>query len=545
MWVTEGGKQMKNLSIKPVLCRASAVVFLAAALSGSAAMVSLADNSAPDDGRITKIQATTVPNYYGYKVSTIDITYQEGTDLSGVRLEDYAVYDRGFNNPEFGKLKLNGIRVSGNTVTLTADLDTDKVTDRTRETYGTLCTSSNWYIDKKGGIHYGTEASTDALGITIQPNTLKKGLQWRKNMDLILTTNGEALSDGVAMTDGAGKMLDNTVWAETICSGLEDVELRMVDIGWQCNKYSLLGRKGEVPVYVMLPDNYDPNRETPYEVIDYQCGGGVCYWETTGGAETPANNLGCNVVYDTMMSKWHELYPDAIIMSVNVHSSPITNSAAEIAGALDYAVRNWNADKDRIAVVGNSQGTLICSDLIRQRPDLVAAFIECNGNFGAMTSADTIDGTLANSSLRKWTADEVNAVVNNGVALWMFNGETDGDNPAAQQDVINVMKDLYRQAGKNEEWIDLFVRASGLQSWKFKYWGETDHSVTKVVAWNYLDHPYTDVWENQRALRAGDTYTFTGKESTYKHYDKTMDYTYRVYPESVAEWLRKIFDAQK
>ena len=171
--------------------------------------------------------------------------------------------------------------------------------------------------------------------------------------------------------------------------------------------------------------------------------------------------------------------------------------------------------------------------------------IECNGNFGAMTSADTIDGTLANSSLRKWTADEVNAVVNNGVALWMFNGETDGDNPAAQQDVIKVTKDLYRQAGKNEEWIDLFVRASGLQSWKFKYWGETDHSVTKVVAWNYLDHPYTDVWENQRALRAGDTYTFTGKESTYTHYDKTMDYTYRVYPESVSEWLRKIFDAQK
>ena len=35
-------------------------------------------------------------------------------------------------------------------------------------------------------------------------------------------------------------------------------------------------------------------------------------------------------------------------MSVNVHSSTVENSAKEIAGVLDYAIENWNADKDRI-----------------------------------------------------------------------------------------------------------------------------------------------------------------------------------------------------
>ena len=29
----------------------------------------------------------------------------------------------------------------------------------------------------------------------------------------------------------------------------------------------------------------------------------------------------------------------------------------------------------------------------------------------------------------------------------MFNGETDGDNPAAQQDIIEIVKNLYRETG--------------------------------------------------------------------------------------------------
>lgn len=85
-----------------------------------------------------------------------------------------------------------------------------------------------------------------------------------------------------------------------------------------------------------------------------------------------------------MMTEWHRQMPDAIIMSVNVHSSTVENSAKEIAGVLDYAIENWNADKDRIILVGNSQGTLISSDVIRQRPDLVAGYVECNGNLGGM-----------------------------------------------------------------------------------------------------------------------------------------------------------------
>ena len=57
--------------------------------------------------------------------------------------------------------------------------------------------------------------------------------------------------------------------------------------------------------------------------------------------------------------------------------------------------------------------------------------MECNGNLGGMASADAVDGTLANSSLGSWTEEEVQAMIDNEVSVWMFNGETDGDNPAA------------------------------------------------------------------------------------------------------------------
>ena len=504
--------------------------------------------AAPSAEAITSIQATTTPNFYGHKVASVAITYEEGTDLSGVTLADYAVYDRGFNNPDYGQLELTDISVSGNVVTLYTDLGTDKVTDRSRETYGTLCTSSNWYVDSEGVIHCdapegGEEAGAwqDALGTTIEPNTINKGLQWRENMDLILCVNGASLAEGIPSTDGAGQMLEDTVWEETILGGgLDEVVLEMVDVGEAAPSYTMLGDQGEVPVHVIYPEGYDADRAEPYPTIVYQCGGGVCYWEVTDGSTTAANNLGCNVVYDEMMTGWHAAMPDAIVMSVNVHSSPIDVSAAEICGVLDYAIANWNVDPDGIIIVGNSQGTLISSDVIRQRPDLIAGFVECNGNLGGMATADAVDGTLANSSLGSWTEAEVQAMIDNEVSVWMFNGETDGDNPAAQQDVIEIVKDLYREAGQTEEWIDEHVRASGLQSWKFKAWGETDHSVTKVVASCYLDAPYTVVWEGQADLSVGDNYTYSGQEESYEKYQYTLDYQYTVYPESVSEWAQLV-----
>ncbi|MDD6212047.1 MAG: hypothetical protein PUB22_02690, partial [Clostridiales bacterium] len=494
----------------------------------------------------TSIQATTEPNFYGHKVSTVEITFAEDTDAETLAAATFTLYDRGSANPQFGKVKITDVDVVGKTVFLNIDQGSDKVTDRSRNSFGTLNTTG-WYADLEGNIYCGTEQTTDALGKTIYPNTAKKTCQGRE-LDLILCINETDITEGIMSTDGAGHKLADTVWQDTIKIGLEEVQTVMVDVGWEAKGYTLVNNEGKVPVQIIYPEGYDVNRKEAYPVVVYQCGGGVCYWELTDtsveGVLAPAHNLGCNAVYDNMMTEWHAEYPEAVVMAVNVHSTDTPNAAREIAGVLDYGIANWNLDRDKILIVGNSQGTLIGSDVIRQRPDLIGAYLECNGNFGANIAVTGTDGTLANSSLGSWTEEEINNIIANNVSVWMFNGETDGNNPGVQQDTIKVYSDLFRKAGKSEQWIADHVRASGLQSWKFKEWGETDHSVTKVVAWNYIANPYNDPNEGGKTLAVGDTYKFAGKEESYAYYEYTMDYDYTVYEESVAEWVSNLFNGE-
>ena len=81
-------------------------------------------------------------------------------------------------------------------------------------------------------------------------------------------------------------------------------------------------------------------------------------------------------------------------------------------------------------------------------------------------------------------------MIDNQVAVWFINGETDVAHPAVQQDAYTILKREYKAAGMSDEWIDQYLRASGYQSWNFKAWGETDHSCTKITAWYYLQNAY-------------------------------------------------------
>mgnify|MGYP007056275131 CR=1 FL=1 len=54
-----------------------------------------------------------------------------------------------------------------------------------------------------------------------------------------------------------------------------------------------------------------------------------------------------------------------------------------------------------------------------------------------------------------------------------------------------------------------------------------------------FNHSAKDVFEDPVF-----TYTFAGTDPDYKYYDKTMNWEYTVYAESISEWLQMIFDAQ-
>ncbi len=492
--------------------------------------------------QVKNIQATVGQNFYGHKVSQIVVEFTADVAPASLLNTEFTVYDRGSANPDFGEVKIADVKVKGQTVTLVVDQGSEKTDDRARNAFG-MMNMAGWYMDSEGNLYCGKEESEDCLGNKIYPNAANKTCQGR-NLDLILCLNGADIKDGIFSTDTKGNFLEDTVWSETIvASGFEKAEFVTVNVGWECPDYDQVTENGEVPVWVIWPKDYDPEREEPYPVINYVAGGGVCYWQIAKDEEkgiyADANNLACNLLYDTMTVEWAEQFPEAIVMSVNNHSANTPNAAKEINAVLDYAIENWNADADKILTVGNSAGTLISSECIHQRPDLYAGFLECNGNFGGMGTPTTADGTLPHSTFSTWTVAEVAAMIDNEVSVWMFNGETDGTNAAAAQDTYKVLADLYKMNGKSDEWIYNHIRISGLQSWKFKEWGETDHSVTKVVAANYIENPYTDVYAGGK-LAPGSSYKFTGIEE-YQYYPYTLQFTYTVYPESVSEWVKALF----
>ena len=99
------------------------IAALALALGLSAAMVNtsvFAEGNAPSVDNIVQVQPYSTLTYYGYGLTSLDITYEDGVDLSGITAESYVLEDRGNLTPEFGPLTIESATVEGNVVYTTA-----------------------------------------------------------------------------------------------------------------------------------------------------------------------------------------------------------------------------------------------------------------------------------------------------------------------------------------------------------------------------------------------------------------------------------------
>jgi len=507
-------------------------------------IVPVPEEKLPGKSTVVSLQAYTDICFYGQKLTEVVIQYEEGTDLSKIPSDgsSYTIWDRGYSTPDYAKAEIIGAVVNTNdrTVTLKITIDEEATGERSKNPVGVLATGS-WYMDFAGEIYSGAAESVDALTKDVyHANTTNNGYYTRKELDLVLGHGKESLREGMALTDGRGNYTAANKWQKTIHKKYEEFKDVEVDVNafvseYLGSSYTAAGYKafdGKVPVKYYLPKNYDANRATGYPLAVYVTGAGTSYWEMYDASGRPiANNYGTNITFDNAAGCW--MGQDVIVISPHVHSTQNENAAQEVAGVIDYFVKNYHVDTDQIILNGNSNGTVICSEVIRQFPGLCDAFICNNGRLG--TRPDGSGETYAKGdALAGWTEEEIASLAENGLAFWLINGETDSSHPLICQNEFKKLVTIYKGAGWSDEWIQDNLRISAYPSWKFKYWGETDHSCTKVTYWYYFNKVYTDVYKDGKALKAGDTYTLPGKESF--DYYGAETYEYMVYGESVGEW---------
>lgn len=479
---------------------------------------------------IESIQAFTDICFYGQKLTKVVITYAKGTDLTGINVNDFAIWDRGYANPSFVKACLDRTEVDAEagTVTIFITTDSEKTGDRSKNPVGTLA-SGAWYIDAEGVVHFGDGSAADPItGEKFAAVERGKGYFTRKNLDLVLTQGDQEIGEGIAMTDGHGNKLAGGLWKDTINNKYDDFEIMGVDGAVDASRY--VAFDGKIPVMVSIPKTYADEEKWP--LVCYITGSGTSYWELYNEDGTvKANNPGTNLTFDNAATGWIE---DAVVISPDVYSDDNVNAAKDVATAISYMIDNYNIDTDHIIIEGNSNGTVICSEVLRQYPGLVDVFICNNGRVGNRVNASDVDGTLEKSSLGEWTEKELESLPANGVRIWTFNGETDSAHPVVTQDGHKQLVDIYKEAGLGDRWIAENLRISGYQSWRFKYWGETDHSCTKMTFWYFLDNPYNTPNEDGKKLSPGSLYRFPGLEET--NYYGADEYDYVVYRDSVKEW---------
>ena len=161
---------------------------------------------------IQSIQAYTDETMYGTGVVEVQVTYKPGVNVSGVTADSYILEDRGSLSPDYGRIKIAGVSVQGQTVTLTIDdgsaatannklvyTGDQKEGPRERNVFGIYATGA-WYRDVNGVIYYGKEDSGE-----YKANTTGMGYQSRACLELKLRHAGEAESAAACLANGKGQ----------------------------------------------------------------------------------------------------------------------------------------------------------------------------------------------------------------------------------------------------------------------------------------------------------------------------------------------------
>jgi predicted peptidase len=491
---------------------------------------------------VVSLQAFTTLTFYGQQLYKVEITY--ANDVGDLKLlpEYFHLYDRGFSHPDFERITIEKVDVNGNVVTLYTRTDTAATGPRSKNPLGLAATSS-WYIDKEGTLFYGKD---DFDGYA--NNTTGKGYQARSTLELKFFYEGQTIDDALCLADEKGRYTNAHKWLPTD-NGIWDLFKDLEDLVKIPSSSGIAGDYIRAKYFVPDEVHQAVKNKTGerFPLVVSLTGTGTSYWDLNDGLPpNNTNNYGVNLNFDGSVYRWVEQYllGGTPVIAMTIHDRQVYPGSMvegtpykfweDDYAVVQYFVENFNADPDKIIFTGNSGGTGRTSKINAEYPGLIDVFISCNGNIDRGWLDEKTGGWTS-----EFTEEDWREVAASGLAIWSFIGEGDREFPSLVQKSIETVKRYYLEAGYSEEWFEDNFRYTLYPSHYFTYWGETDHSATKMTYWYFFDKPYLGphgeiidggqlIYHNP--LKPGDTYSLSGVE------DGIIGFEYPVYKESVFEW---------
>ena len=503
---------------------------------------------------IASIQAYTDETIYGTGVVEVVVTYKDGVDLSGVTADSYILEDRGSLSPDYGQIAIESAAVDGQTVTLTIS-DASQATARNalvytgedagareRNAFGIYSTGA-WYRDAEGIIHYGSEDTEEYAA-----NTTGMGYQSRACLELKLRHAGEAESAAACLANEKGQYNEGGLWLETVDRQFGEGGFQsFAELGIQVPSTAAAATDGTqddyVRGYAYIPDNYDPANGIVFTLQ----GQGISYWQLQDGC----NNDGTGIMYDSATTSWAD--NGAIVVNIHDRSSA---GKGDYSNYYDFVVDDVNAMKyfietyditGPIVLQGNSRGTVASSNVIK-----ALAGLEYTVNSDEARGTNQLDKSVYDFEIDTficqngmfgrgvYTEADYQAIAETGLKVWIFDGEQDTNNI----DTYTAYVAAAEAAGYDEAWIAENIRLTCYPSEIYAYWGESDHSTTRINGWYFDDAAYYGpdltmvdgeiVYNTQ--LSDGDVYTVLARGASRDGGMEKTGFEYTVYDELFQEW---------
>lgn len=489
---------------------------------------------------IKSIQAYTGFCFYGQKLTEVEIKYEDYVDLSAVTPDSYILLDRGYANPDFAAATIESATIRGSTVTLGITVDTealdtnqliyvgdDATGPRAKNPIG-LYPTGPWYRDVEGVIHYGSEESADYAA-----NTTGEGYQTRESLELKLYHSDESESEAICLANADGSYNEYGLWKPTVDANYGKKGFRTFEeLGINVPTTATDGDEW-VKGWAYFPKSFRKHGPTKYPLIISITGYGTSYWKLEDGT----NNFGTGLNFDGSAFRWMD--SGAIVL--NIHDRSHTGGEdyqfwVDDYNVIQYFIENFNADPENITLSGNSRGTVACNTIATAYPGLIRTLVLNNGSIGS--------GTPGGAMFTPWTEEEWQTAAYHGIRIWAFDGELDTNNIESYQTATSY----YQAAGWSDAWIAENIRLTGFPTELYYYWGETDHSTTKMTYWYFYDNPYygpdCEVGDGELVynsmLEPGDTYQLWGRlvegtDGIFYYNKEGFDYT--VYADTLRDWV--------